>query len=356
MTETLKQNLLKMITDTNKTLSMTKQAEADIAKMDKKAAEKLLNSIIAMSTQELKKLNKSFKGLKLDDKKIISIMNQLTEECRRIMQLARELIHKIGDKKFISGEHKNQIMELFRNIETLEKKQAELEQSFFSMKKVDFENVLEQDPDIGKLPKGKTKAKIREIRTRFDKYNHMTDIQKAMEFKKLVDSMGAERAQKYFNKLMFFLRRGNDVTSKLVKADPNNTLLQEDLDITYEEPKELEVTVPKNIKILFPKVGFPRGADFAFILTHGMLFTIFVASLTGNIWTAAFAFIGGASGIVTLAVVSAIALWFVRRRLKRFPDIGKRTANLIAYIAQKGDLNLIYNTERILPEPAEVKG
>jgi len=193
------------------------------------------------------------------------------------------------------------------------------EKQFLEMKGADFEKVLEEY-DISKLPKKKTLWQIGEIRALYRRNLALSDEEKVRAFKQLLDEMGPVRLEKYYRRIFLIMTKAEKILVKLKKANPGNALIKES-----EKPMEVpEVVdgpeVPKEIIVPYPKEKLPSMDDIGFLITHGTLFSIFTASLTGGLWTGAFSFmsaiqyIGWASGLVPLALVIAISFWFVKKK------------------------------------------
>ncbi|MAG91462.1 hypothetical protein CMO83_02200 [Candidatus Woesearchaeota archaeon] len=349
----IKERIIGILAETKKLISLTDKGREAVESFHKEAALKFLDEIIKIDIKELKELNEIFKDLDFEDGDIVRILQELTSECHQVIETARKLIGDIQEDKFMNEDHKNEIISLLEKIREIGVKQRELEGMFYSMKATEFEEILEEE-NVGKLPRKPTLSRIQRIKSMYLEYNRWSDLQKAIKFQELVLSIGPGKANKYFKRVFFFLRQGDKMAKRLWKVNPKNELLNSGEELEFSKSEE-KSNIPEKIKIPFPRDGFPRSSDLAFLLTHGMLFSVFSASLMGGIWTAAFTFLGAASGLVSLSVVMAITFFFVRKRAFRYPQLAKKAANLIVFISQGGDLSLIYDARKILPEPGTVR-
>jgi len=340
-----------LLIQTNKVIELSKEAEKDIKnnseqKNTLKHTKKLLEKILALETEEIKELNESLKNIAHDDEEVLAIIKELSQDCHNIINKVREMFINLNNKSLYATHHIKEVELLFETLKELEKKKKKAEEIFFKSKTANFEEKLEKTGI--KLPKKRSKQQIRNVKNMFLKYNDLPDLKKAEVFQSLIQKIGPEKAEKYFKRIFSYLSKGEKVANNLRKINPQNKLIKEGetaLNPSIIQIEQVKITRKDKIKLPYRHLGFPRSSDLAFILTNGMVFSAFVGSLTGPLWVTVFAAAGSLSGLLALVTVTAITFYIIKKRITIYPNLLKKTLNLIYFIKSGGDIKEIYGVE-----------
>lgn len=343
----IKRRLKKILGEIRQMESLTAKAETEIRGDNIRKARDTIDILNVLTVNEMQEIEDLVKNLKYDDPELTNMIGELT---RILNELKREIqfLLRQTDSGVVDEGKKAQLISVLETMKSLEKREEELDQAFFGMKATKFEEVL----DVSAIPKLPRNTKERIIATRGIQQANMalSDIAKAEKFQRVVDQLGGpERAMKIYKKGFSLINAADRLVRKLGRANPKNALIQESG--SYELDEDGRSVSAKGINVPYPNVGFPGGNDFAFIITYGMIFSAFTASLMGGIWVAAL------GGILALIVVTGVGSWLIARKYTRYVLIGKRAINLIAFMSQGGNVRDIYNVENMIPEggPARVR-
>lgn len=351
----IKKKLKIILKDTNKILNDLKKAKKS---RNLEAINHLLKEIIKLENDELKQLNKILSDISYDDPQLISVLQELSKECSEVILRAKDELNK--NKKYNDFNKNLALNDLMNNLENIILKQKELEDRFYKTKKVDFEEQLEKVH--AKLPRKESLKQIKVIGNKFKEESKKSDLDKAKEFKKIVEDLGPRKAEKYFKRLFRLINWTDRFVGKLFRNNKNNELFKEAesyskninlIDNTSDVDKKI---IKKNkVEVPFPEDGFPRGSDFAFILVMGTLKSLLskpIVSLSkGGIAlslillfaTKITLFFTGMVVIIPLLILVSISFWFLKEHLSKNKELSNKVLNLISYIEQEGSLELIYD-------------
>jgi len=343
----IKKRLNRILVEIRQIEALTIKAENEVRGNNVKKAKEVIEALNVLSVNELQEIKDLLKNMKYDDPELIHMVGNLTKILEESMKEIQFLLRQETNNQSISEDKKAQWIGILEHVKSLGKKEEDIDKAFFGMKATRFEEVLDKSA-IPKLPSD-TKQKIITTREIQRENIALSDLEKAEKFRKVVDSLGGpERAMKIYKKGFSLINSADRLVRKLGKANPKNALIKESGSYELEDRRS---TVVKGINVPYPNVGFPCGKDFAFILTYGMVFSMFCASLMGGIWVAAL------GGIIALIVVIGVGTWLISKKYTRYVVLGKRAMNLIAYMSQGGNLGDIYNIGNMVPEggPAKVR-
>ncbi|MAF35453.1 hypothetical protein CMO91_06450 [Candidatus Woesearchaeota archaeon] len=345
----IKKRISNLIADSSSAEAIAGEAKQELAQHHTAAAKNMLEKIVAASTKELREINDILENLSYDDEDVLRIIGELNSSCKTIIKKAKVLLAELEGE--ISEDRQAEILQLLTQLEELERSKSELERNFYKMKVVDFEEVVE-DEEL-KIPKKETLGKLASVKAMWEENSKSTDLQNAKKLAGLIDTVGHKKAQKYFDRIFFFVRRGDKTAREMEAANPDNKLVKESQWEATSGDREAPQTSNK-VTIPFPEKGYPAGFDLVVILSAGMSFTAFIAVLTGGGLTWLAGLIGaalGSGGLGALAAIAIVVGLITRFRIKtvtRYTQISKKVANFISYYTQTGQLPPVYTNQKLI--------
>jgi len=338
----IKTRLNRILAELKEVNILNKRIVKEIKNDETYQAKEHLRIISKLTALEFQELGEILKNLKYEDISLIKLISDLMNRLKKTNLEIKNILNSIDNHS-----NKEEILLLLKNLGKMETQQIKLEKSFLNIPAVKFEQILEKE-NIPKISKKKTKERVNDFRKLYSNNEKLSPEEQITQFEKVIDSMGGpEKAMRIYKKIFSFLNVTNKVVRKLFRANKENELMDETgLQLEDSSREEISPEVSKTYTIPYPKEGIPTIRDITILLSLGMFWSMFLATLSGPILVAAF-------GSWAVVIVIAVGSYLIYKKKIRYITLGKKAMNLLAYSSQGGSIKTLYG-KYITPKSGEV--